>query len=161
MSPVLTPPPTPPQRPRSRSPSCSTAGSDTSTAGTDRNSERGRSRLKIILLPAELSRLLAQPGTRLLPEIYDGEYRLWIFKRWDAPHIYEKEQDWNHWEVAYDEPPRGDHRGGERWVIRHGQGWWGCYTDPDPYFTDWVLQRIRRLAAGDLEPDPEPVIRSC
>ena len=115
------------------------------------------------MLPAELSRLLAQPGVRLLPEIYDGKYRLWILKRWEVEGKYEKEQNWNWWEVAYNEPPRAG--GGDRWVIRHPQGWWGCYTDPHPEFTDWFLQDIhtivRRLAVRDLEPDPEPVIRSC
>ena len=114
-----------------------------------RNSEIGRSRLKIILLPAELSRLLAQPGTRLLPEIYDGYYRLWIFKRES-----EYEQNWNYWDVAYNEPRAGQ---GDRWVIRRQVRWWGCYTDSHPEYTDWFLQPIRRLAAGDLEPDPEPV----
>ena len=132
-----------PRRDRGSSQGSWSSGSS-STAGSSRSSVFGRPPIKIILLPAELSRLLAQPGARLLPDINDYDDPLWIFKRES-----EYEQNWNYWDVAYNGPRTGQ---GDRWVIRRQVRWWGCYTDSPPEYTDRFLEPIRILAAVDPEP---------
>ena len=114
-----------------------------------------RDDLEIFLLPDQINRLLAQPCARLLADINDNDNPLWILAY--AP---EYERDYNEWEVAYNEPRPGEP---ERWVTRRVVRWWGCYTDRNPEYTAWFLERRRTLqqrqgdAAAAAGPTPEEI----
>jgi hypothetical protein len=110
---------------------------------------------EIFLRPDDINRLLHQPGVRLLADAADHDDPLWILTY--AP---EYELGYNEWEVAYNEPRPGEP---ERWVTRRVVRWWGCYTDRNPEYTAWFLERRRTLqqrqgdAAAAAGPTPEEI----
>ena len=126
-------------------PSSQYSGSDRSSSRSRSSSSRSSSSddIEIFLLPSFFKDLLAQPGKRLLADMYDCNGPLWILA---AP---EHELDYNEWEVAYNEAPFGHE---DNWVIRCVVRWWGAYEDPHPEYTDWFIEPLIYRFAVDDEP---------
>jgi len=85
--------------------------------------------------------LLAQPGTRLLPDISDY-HGLWILV---GP---EDDNGWNEWKVAYYHGyKRGDD---DEWLAARTEWWWGEYIDRDEGYTSWFVQQWLERADSEV-----------
>ena len=115
---------------------CYSSESTTDTDSCDSDEEE----IEIGVLPEEITRLLAKPGARVLPDANDYGDPLWLL---EGP---ESEMDYNRWEVAYFEPRQ------DVWIIRKVVKWWGYYEDPDPSYTDWFIEPYLGLIADNGEP---------
>ena len=110
---------------------------DTDSCDSDDSDEE---EIEIGVLPEEITRLLAKPGARVLPDANDYGDPLWLL---EGP---ESEMDYNRWDVAYFEPRQ------DVWIIRKVVKWWGYYEDPDPSYTDWFIEPYLGLIADNGEP---------
>ena len=123
--------------------SASSAGtwaySSVSTTDTD-SCDSDEEEIEIGVLPEEITRLLAKPGARVLPDANDYGDPLWLL---EGP---ESEMDYNFWDVAYFEARH------DMWMIRKVVKWWGYYEDPDPAYTDWFIEPYLGLIADNGDP---------